>query len=81
MSAIPAHVFATLFLGGRELCVGASVGISIYPGDGTHVDALLKMADEEMYREKLRRQAFQTEKNARSKTNPAPVSPATFVGA
>jgi diguanylate cyclase (GGDEF)-like protein len=42
----------------RELRVGASVGLSIYPDDGTHTDALLKMADEDMYREKLRRQSF-----------------------
>ena len=40
---------------GRELRVGASFGISIYPDDGAHTDALLKMADEDMYRAKLRR--------------------------
>ena len=40
---------------GRELRVGASFGISVYPDDGAHTDALLKMADEDMYRAKLRR--------------------------
>jgi diguanylate cyclase (GGDEF)-like protein len=42
----------------RELRVGGSIGISIYPDDGAHTDALLKMADEDMYREKLRRRSF-----------------------
>jgi diguanylate cyclase (GGDEF)-like protein len=39
---------------GRELRVGGSVGISIYPEDGVNTDALLKVADEDMYRVKLR---------------------------
>ncbi len=39
---------------GRELRVGGSVGISIYPDDGANTDALLKAADEDMYRTKLR---------------------------
>jgi diguanylate cyclase (GGDEF)-like protein len=42
---------------GRELCVGSSVGIAIYPDDGRHTDSLLKRADEDMYRAKLTRQA------------------------
>jgi diguanylate cyclase (GGDEF)-like protein len=45
---------AVLF-NGRELRVGGSVGISIYPEDGANTDALLKAADEDMYRAKLRR--------------------------
>jgi diguanylate cyclase (GGDEF)-like protein len=40
--------------GGRELTVGGSVGISIYPEDGVNTDALLKMADEDMYRTKVK---------------------------
>jgi diguanylate cyclase (GGDEF)-like protein len=44
---------------GHELGVGASFGVSIYPDDGAHTDALLKMADEEMYRAKLKRRSFQ----------------------
>jgi len=39
---------------GRELKVGGSVGISIYPEDGANTDTLLKVADEDMYRAKLR---------------------------
>jgi diguanylate cyclase (GGDEF)-like protein len=48
---------------GRELRVGASFGISIYPDDGAHTDTLLKMADEDMYRAKLLRRSFQPEQN------------------
>jgi diguanylate cyclase (GGDEF)-like protein len=42
---------------GREVFVGASFGISIYPDDGVHTDALLRMADEDMYRAKLKRRS------------------------
>jgi diguanylate cyclase (GGDEF)-like protein len=42
---------------GRDLRVGASFGISIYPDDGAQTDALLKKADERMYRAKLTRQS------------------------
>jgi diguanylate cyclase (GGDEF)-like protein len=47
-----------ILFNGLELGVGASFGISIYPDDGAHTDALLKMADEDMYRAKLRRRSF-----------------------
>src|SRR5580704_9231631 len=33
---------------GRELRVGPSIGVAIYPDDGRVTDALLKFADEEM---------------------------------
>jgi diguanylate cyclase (GGDEF)-like protein len=39
--------------GGSELRIGASFGISVYPADGENTDALLKIADEAMYRAKL----------------------------
>jgi diguanylate cyclase (GGDEF)-like protein len=39
---------------GTELCVGSSVGIALYPYDARHTDALLKIADEEMCKAKLR---------------------------
>ena len=42
---------------GRELHVGFSAGIAIYPDDGRHIDALLKIADVDMYRTKLGRSA------------------------
>jgi diguanylate cyclase (GGDEF)-like protein len=38
---------------GRLLSVGVSAGISLYPIDGSDADALLKIADEAMYRMKL----------------------------
>jgi diguanylate cyclase (GGDEF)-like protein/PAS domain S-box-containing protein len=37
---------------GRTLCIGASTGIAIYPGDGDGVNSLLQHADAEMYRVK-----------------------------
>jgi diguanylate cyclase (GGDEF)-like protein/PAS domain S-box-containing protein len=40
---------------GRKLRVATSVGIAIYPNDGRHIDDLLKIADEDMYRAKLNR--------------------------
>lgn len=39
--------------GGGSLSVGASFGIALYPIDGGTADALLKVADESMYRMKL----------------------------
>jgi diguanylate cyclase (GGDEF)-like protein len=41
--------------GGRELKIGVSFGISFYPADGDNTEALLKIADEDMYRAKLER--------------------------
>jgi GGDEF domain-containing protein len=49
------HFARPLAYGGRELRIGASFGISIYPTDGDTTDALLKIADEDMYRTKLER--------------------------
>ncbi|MBK1664734.1 diguanylate cyclase [Rhodospirillum rubrum] len=37
-------------LGGREVVIGANVGIAIYPQDGTDPDNLMKNADMAMYR-------------------------------
>jgi diguanylate cyclase (GGDEF)-like protein len=39
--------------GGRDLSIGASFGVSVYPADGDNTDALLKIADENMYRVKM----------------------------
>jgi diguanylate cyclase (GGDEF)-like protein len=55
---------------GRELCVGGSVGISIYPDDGAHTDALLKKADEDMYRAKVRRRSPPSGQNAGLEADP-----------
>lgn len=40
------------FVAGHEIFVGASIGISVYPADGTDVGTLLKHADTAMYRAK-----------------------------
>lgn len=37
---------------GHTLCIGASTGIAIYPGDGDGVSSLLQHADAQMYRAK-----------------------------
>lgn len=52
-----------ILFNGIELSVGASLGISIYPQDGAHTDALLKKADEDMYRAKMRRRSFRSFQN------------------
>jgi diguanylate cyclase (GGDEF)-like protein/PAS domain S-box-containing protein len=47
-------------LSGQDVYVSASVGIGIYPTDGTHADQLLRNADTAMYRAKERgRNTFQ----------------------
>jgi diguanylate cyclase (GGDEF)-like protein len=42
-----------LAFGGRDLSIGVSFGVSVYPADGDNTDALLKIADENMYRVKI----------------------------
>ena len=50
---VAAAIARPLAYGGHELRIGASFGISVYPADGDNTDALLKIADEDMYRAKL----------------------------
>jgi diguanylate cyclase (GGDEF)-like protein/PAS domain S-box-containing protein len=45
-------VAAPMHIDGRELLVTTSIGITVFPRDGTEVDALLKNADIAMYRAK-----------------------------
>lgn len=42
-------------MGKRKLKVGASLGVAIYPEDGTNLDELLKVADHRMYENKGQR--------------------------
>ena len=44
---------------GHEFTVGASIGISTYPEDGTDVEELLKNADTAMYRAKIEGNSYQ----------------------
>jgi diguanylate cyclase (GGDEF)-like protein len=50
---VAAAIALPLAYGGRELRIGASFGLSVYPADGDTTEALLKIADENMYRAKL----------------------------
>ena len=40
---------------GHQLIVGASMGLATYPEDGTDLDAVLKVADQKMYLDKMSR--------------------------
>ncbi len=43
---------APFLIGGHELRIGASIGISVYPEDGSNVETLLQHADMALYRAK-----------------------------
>lgn len=49
---ILADLSRPFMLGGQEVFITASIGISLYPSDGTDADALLKAADIAMYHAK-----------------------------
>ena len=49
---IIASLSAPFVIGGRELFVSASIGVSVFPSDGRDSDTLLKNADAAMYRAK-----------------------------
>jgi diguanylate cyclase (GGDEF)-like protein len=49
---LAAAVGAPVDLGDREVAVGASVGVSVYPADGEEFAALLHSADVDMYARK-----------------------------
>jgi diguanylate cyclase (GGDEF)-like protein len=51
---VAAAIARPLAYAGGELRIGVSFGISVFPADGASTDALLKIADEEMYRAKLK---------------------------
>ena len=52
MQRIAATVNAPMTIGGKELFITCSAGISLHPQDGPDVDTLLKNADVAMYRAK-----------------------------
>src|SRR5688572_18054381 len=68
MQRILAKVSEPITIGGQELYITCSAGVSVYPQDGPDVESLLKNADVAMYRAKERgRNNFQfytTEMNA-----------------
>jgi diguanylate cyclase (GGDEF)-like protein len=49
-----------LTVDGRELRIGVSIGTSIFPIDGDSTDALLKIADKNMYRVKRKHRALRS---------------------
>jgi GGDEF domain-containing protein len=49
---LAAALSAPLEEGGREVVLGASIGISLFPGDADAPEALIGLADEAMYRAK-----------------------------
>ena len=51
--AIAGAVARPIEFGGQQLCINGSIGISMYPVDGSNTDTLLRCADEDMYRVKL----------------------------
>jgi diguanylate cyclase (GGDEF)-like protein len=54
MQRILGEVSEPMTIGGRELFITCSAGVSIYPQDGDDVETLLKNADAAMYRAKER---------------------------
>jgi diguanylate cyclase (GGDEF)-like protein len=52
-----AAVQAPFRLDGHEIRIAASIGVSVYPGDGTSPDELVSRADAAMYRDKRRERA------------------------
>jgi diguanylate cyclase (GGDEF)-like protein len=52
---VAAAIERPLAYAGGELRIGVSFGISVFPADASNTDALLKLADEDMYRAKLKR--------------------------
>ncbi|RAU97342.1 diguanylate cyclase domain-containing protein [Paenibacillus sp. YN15] len=54
---ISQHLRRSIQMGGREITVQSSIGISLYPSDGEDVESLLKQADFKMYAVKKERKS------------------------
>ncbi len=52
-------VTAPFEIDGHDIVVSASIGIAVFPGDGTDTSALLRRADTAMYRAKKKSSGFQ----------------------
>ncbi|HUW37248.1 MAG TPA: diguanylate cyclase [Rhodocyclaceae bacterium] len=53
VTKILAFLSEPVMLEGREVSIGSSIGISLYPDDGQEVDALIRHADAAMYQAKM----------------------------
>ena len=51
-SKVQACVSRPVFANGQRILIGASIGISLYPDQGSDADRLISLADEAMYRVK-----------------------------
>ncbi len=58
--------------GGAELCVGASIGIALFPDHGQRIEELLKHADVAMYRQKRKRKQTAADGCAPAQALPTP---------
>lgn len=59
---IQAKLMKPLLIQGIELNIGISLGISVYPDDGTEMSELLRKADARMYEAKEQSKGLMTER-------------------